>query len=167
MVEMKTFACLAAALLFVSGAQTALAGGSGSFRLLESAVHDYTAMKHAGRTVTAGPLRGTAMIVDSSGGPFAEGTHYNLLCVVYAKKSKSAIDLEAPCTLTDSSGDELYVLAKRSAGDVEVAGGGSGSQAILGGTGKYRGVTGKCPYTTGYLPDKWLVSTAACTWSGP
>lgn len=165
---MKMCSCLAAAaLLVVSGAETASAGGSGSFRLLESAVHDYTAMKHAGRTVTAGPLRGTATIVDSSGGPFAEGGHYNLLCVVYAKKSDSAIELEAPCTLTDSSGDELYLLARRSAGDVEVAGGGSGSQAILGGTGKYRGVTGECPYTTGYLPDKWLVSTGTCAWRGP
>ena len=162
---MKTFACLAAALLAVAGA--ASAGESGSFRLFESAVHDYTAMKHAGRTVTAGPLRGTATIVDSSGGPFAEGGHYSLLCVVYVKKSDSAIELEAPCTLTDSSGDEWYLLAKRSAGDVEVAGGGSGVQAILGGTGKYRGVTGECPYTTVYLPDKWLVSTSPCAWRRP
>lgn len=165
---MKTFARLAAAaLLAVAGAQAAWAGGSGSFRLLESAVHDYTTMQHAGRTITAGPLRGTATVVDSSGGPFAEGGLYNLLCVVYVKKSDSALELEAPCTLTDSSGDQLYVLARRSAGDVAVAGGGSGSQAILGGTGKYRGVTGDCPYTTSYLPDKWLVSTGTCAWRGP
>ena len=42
-----------------------------------------------------------------------------------------------------------------------------GNQRIVGGTGKYAGVAGNCPYTTNYLPDNWLVSTSACEWRKP
>ena len=53
----------------VCAAQIAVAGESGSFDVIESAVHDYTVMEHAGTTITSGPLHGTATIVRSSGGP--------------------------------------------------------------------------------------------------
>ena len=57
---------------------------------------------------------------------------------------------------------------RRSAeGTGAVVEGGSGSQEIEGGTGKYAGVTGSCPYTTSYLPDGWLVSRRSCEWRKP
>ena len=145
----------------------ALAGESGSFDLIEVHLQDYTKLELPGRTVTGGPLDGTATILESSGVPFPEGANYRARCLVYVKRSDAGIDLEAPCTLTDLSGDELYLLARRRQGDVEAGGGGRGSQRIVGGTGKYAGIVGNCPYTTSYLPDKWLVSRAACTWRRP
>ncbi len=60
--------------------------------------------------------------------------------------------------MTDESGDRVYLLAERREGDVAVGGGGRGVQRIVGGTGRYAGVTGDCPYTTSHLPDRWLVS---------
>ena len=151
----------------VCAAQVAVAGESGSFDVIESAVHDYTVMEHAGTTITSGPLHGTTTVLNSSGGPFAEGNHHSAMCLVYGKKSTGGVDLEAPCVFTDSSGDKWYLLAKRSAGDTAVGGGGKGNQRIVGGTGKYAGITGNCPYETRYLPDKWLVSTSTCTWQKP
>lgn len=106
------------ALVCFCAAQPAAAGESGRFELHESYVHDYTTMQHAGVAITGGALRGTGVIVRSSGGPFPEGGSYGITCLVYAKKSKKGMDLEAPCTLTDSSGDMLHLMAIRRAGDV-------------------------------------------------
>lgn len=143
------------------------AGESGSFSFIESAVHDYTVLEFADQTITGGPLEGTATIVKSGGGPFAEGGNFRATCFIYAKRSEAGIALEAPCAFTDSDGDAWYAMAKRQAGDVTVGGGGQGSQRLVGGTGKYAGVTGNCPYTTSYLPDNWVVSVSTCEWRRP
>jgi len=156
-----------AALLVVCAAQTAFAEESGTYELIASEVHDYTTLEHAGRTITGGPLEGTASIVATSGGPFTDGADYRVTCVVYVKKSDAGLDLEAPCTMTDGAGDALYVLAERRAGDVAAGGGGRGNHRILGGTGKFSGIVGNCPYTTSYLPGKWIVTRAKCTWRRP
>ena len=152
---------------FISMLPVALAGESGSFDLIESHLHDYTTLEHPGQTVIGGPLRGTATILKSSGSPFAEDTNYDAVCLVYVRRSEAGIDLEAPCTLTDLSGDQLYLLAERRQGDVGAGSGGQGNQRIVGGTGKYAGITGNCPYTTSYLPNRWVVSRATCLWQKP
>lgn len=143
-----TFFLLIAALLALCAGQPAGAEESGSFEIVENYVHDYTTLEHAGRTITAGPVEGTATVLKSSGAPFAEGGNWRIACVAYARSSDAGLDLEAPCTLTAESGDTVYLLAERRAGDVAAGGGGRGVQRILGGTGRYAGVTGECPYTT-------------------
>ena len=163
----RTVAAFIAVSAVTWSADPATADDSGSFRLLNSFVRDYTVLEHAGGTVTGGPLQGTATVIGSGSGPFADGAHYRLSCVVYAKRSDAGLDLEAPCTHTDSEGDQWYVVSIRRTGDTEVGGGGQGTRRILGGTGKYAGVTGECPYTTSYMPDDWAVSTAVCEWQMP
>lgn len=157
----------AAALFAVCAAQTAFAGENGDFKLIVTYVHDYTTLEHAGRTVTAGPLQGTASVVATSGGPFSDGADYRATCVVYVKNPDAGIDLEAPCTMTDEADDVLYVQFERRAGNIAAGGGGTGNLRILGGTGKYAGIVGDCPYKTSYLPDKWLVTRTTCTWRKP
>lgn len=164
----RFFGAAAAALAGLAfSAGVTLAAESGSFEFYESAVHDYSTMKHADADVTVGPLRGTATIVRSSGGPFPAGANFGAACLVYVKKTKKGVQLQAPCAFTDSAGDKLYLLAERSAGDIQVGGGGRGVQRIMGGTGKYAGMSGECPYRTDYLPDKWLVSKSTCSWKKP
>jgi len=63
--------------------------------------------------------------------------------------SDGGMDLEAPCAAPDASGDKSFALSKRSAGDAET-GGGDGRQEIVGGTGKYAGITGSCTFTVEY-----------------
>ena len=163
-----TLFCLSiAALLVLCAGQPAAAEESGSFELVESYVHDYTTLEHAGRTITAGPLEGTATVLKSRDAPFAEGGNWRIACVAYARNSDAGLDLEAPCTLTGESGDRVYLMSERRAGDVAAGGGGRGFQRIVGGTGRYAGVAGECPYTTSYLPDRWVVSRVACTWRRP
>ncbi len=137
---------------------------SGSFSMVRVQVQDYTAFDHAGGSVFGGALEGTSTILESSGGPFVEDEHSVSTCVAYGKRGPAGMDLEVPCATTDASGDRLDSLSKRVAGGVEAGGGGEGRMELLGGTGKYAGITGSCSYEVGYPAGKWLVLMADCIW---
>jgi len=137
---------------------------SGSFEYVLSAITDFTAVEQLDYVVRAGTLDGTVTIIKSSGGPFEAGSSGTVSGVGYIKKSAAGIDLESPGTFTDSSGDKWYSVARRSAGDQAVGGGGAGRQEIAGGTGKYEGITGACEYIVDYLPDNKIVTQSTCQW---
>ena len=63
----------AASIVLWCVADTAFAGESGPFYLVNSFVRDYVTFDHAGGTVTGSTLRGTTTVTASSGGPFVEG----------------------------------------------------------------------------------------------
>ena len=149
----------------VPGAAPVLAAGeSGSFSVIRSYVRDYATLEHATGSLTAGTLEGTSTTLASSGEPFTEGEHSVIECLVYGKSTDTGIDLEAPCNTTDASGDRWYTLSHRSAGSVSVGGGGEGRWDIMGGTGKYAGVSGDCTYETSYLDEDRVVTSGQCTW---
>ena len=145
----------------------AAAEESGNFSMIRVQVQDYTTFDHAEGSVVGGTLEGTSTILESSGAPFVKGEHSVSTCVAYVKKSPAGIDLEIPCATTDASGDRLDTLSKRVAGGVEVGGGGEGRMELLGGTGRYAGVSGSCGYDVEYLAGKRLVLMADCTWRRP
>ena len=153
-----------AAMAFSCAAEAAAADESGSFTALASLVADYTMIEHPGGTIVGGASAGTNTILESSGGPFAAGEHSHVTCVVYGKKSAAGLTLEAPCTSTAAVGDKFYLMSKRSAGGVEEGTGGAGSLELVGGTGKFAGVTGTCTYRTAYLAEGRVVTMSACKW---
>jgi len=160
----KTAAALVAGAGTLCLAHAATAEESGSIRLIRTYVQDYTTIVHADARYTGGPLEGSVTILESSGGPFVEGTHERITCLVYAKSTDAGIDLDAPCTMTAPSGDRWYTHSKRRAGTVETGGGGPGTMEILGGTGVYAGIGGSCTYDVGYLADGWVAMIVDCTW---
>ena len=160
----KTTVVALAAALVVMTAQAAFAE-SGSFRSVRSYHHEYITIDHGAETFTGGILRGTRTVVESSGGPFVVGSNSSSQCLVYSISSNDGIALEAPCTSTDAAGDTLYSRATRKQGDVAVGGGGAGQWELIGGTGKYAGVSGMCAYTTEYLEGDWALIHSDCTWS--
>ena len=155
----------AALALLIAAAHTAAADESGSFFMTRSYQHSYITIEHADATYTGGILKGTQTVIDSSGGPFVDGMLGTVECLVYSRSSADGIALEAPCVGTDLDGDLLYSTALRDAGTVGTGGGGAGRWELRGGTGKYAGITGSCPYETHYLPGDWVVTTGECTWS--
>lgn len=159
----KRKAALAMALLISGGSVWA---ESGTYEAIVSFVANYTKLEHAGQTITGGPLNGTSTVVKSSGGLFVEGSSI-VDCVVFAKKSDAGLDLEAPCTNTDPSGDKMFYLSKRKSGDVSPGGGGGGRQEILGGTGKYSGIAGSCTFKVEYLSGNHGVTHQKCQWQTP
>ena len=153
--------------MILSLAATATAE-TGTFRMTQVELHDYTSFDFAGQTITGGALEGTGTVLDSSGGPFVAGEHSRVTCTVYAKRSEAGLELEVPCVMTYSAGDKLFTLSKRSLGDIGGAGqGGEGRLQLLGGSGKFAGVTGSCSYEVEYLEDSWLVLMAECEWERP
>ena len=135
---------------------------AGTLSFIRTYVQDYTTIDFAGGSVSGGSLDGVVAILESSSGPFVEGVRDRVTCIVLAKRSQGGIDLEAPCTATNASGDQWYTLSKRSSGDLEA--GGPGTLEILGGTGAFEGVTGACTYGVSYLEDGWVSMTTYCTW---
>ena len=165
-VKERTASMIAASGLLYA-AQAVAAGESGSFSYIASLVHDYTTLEHAGQTFTGGPLHGTVTVTGSSGGPFVEGQHGIVACFVYSRRSEAGMALETPCTNTDASGERWFLMATRKAGDIQVGGGGGGRQELMGGTGKYAGLSGTCAYTAAYLSGDRVVSQARCEWRKP
>ncbi len=159
-----TGTALVAAVMMMA-AQAVVAEESGSYRSLRSFHHDYITIDHDGRTFTGGMLTGTRTIIESSGGPFVEGANSYTECLVFSTSSEDGISLEAPCTDTDTSGDVMYTRAVRNEGTVGAGGGGEGVWELLGGTGRYEGVTGSCTYRTEYLEGGVAVVHADCTWT--
>ena len=140
---------------------------SGTYESIVSLVHQYRSMEHADGTVTGGGSNGTSTVVKSSGALFAEGTSSAFECVILAKKSAGGMELEAPCTSTDASGEKVFSVAKRRVGEVSEGGGGQGSSTIVGGTGRYAGITGSCTYRVDFLSGNRLVSVSKCRWQRP
>ena len=157
-----------AGIVVLSLAATA-AAESGTFRSIMSYLHDYTTFEFAAQTIiTGGALEGVSTIIESSGGPFVVGENSRSTCMVYAKRSEAGLELESPCVTVNAMGEKQFLLGKRTLGDVGESGqGGEGSGQLLGGTGKFAGVTGSCSYETEYLADNWLVTTAECAWERP
>ena len=148
--------------------QSILADEGGSFGMITIWKHDYSMLERPGRAITVGTLKGVNTILESSHSPFVTGEHSLSTCLVYAKKSEDIYNLEVHCTLTDTSNDKLHMGGRRHEGDTETGGGGSGVWKLLGGTGKYAGVSGTCDYRVEYLAENWLVNTAEhCNWHRP
>ena len=151
----------------------ALAQTSGQFDLAGSFTYAYDEIQHGATTFTAGHLEGGAVISDSQGALFQEGQSFLQSCVVYAEQSAdgSQVAVKAPCTLTESSGDGadvVFLLAIREQGDLgDADSGGMGRVDLVGGTGKYANITGRCSYETLYLSTSTAVTSYDCTWSKP
>ncbi|MDE2962449.1 MAG: hypothetical protein OXU26_00930 [Acidobacteriota bacterium] len=145
-------------------ARPAAAEENGTITVLHSYARDYTTIEHAGGKVTGGTLTGTGTVLQSSGAPFVEGANSNADCIIYVRMSEDGIDLMAPCTTIDADGDRMFMLSRRESGDIQDGGGGLGRAEIIGGTGKYAGISGSCSYDTEYLPDNRIVTSARCDW---
>lgn len=155
-------------LLALQAAATADAQDAGSFRMLQSFDQDFTTINHAGGAITGGTLVGTSTILESSGPPFVAGETSIAKCIVLVGTFRDGVvDLESPCTVTDGEGDEIYLLALRRDGDIAEGGGGEGRAQIMGGTGKFAGVSGECTYVTRYLPVNHVDTSSKCTWQRP
>ena len=160
-------ATVALAGVVVLGAVATATAETGTFRLIQVEIHDYTSFELADQMITGGAIEGTSTIIESSGGPFVAGEKSRSTCMVYAKRSEAGLELESSCVTTNAGGEELFLLAKRTLGDVEVGQGGEGRLQLLGGTGKFAGITGSCSYESRYLPDNWIVTMAECEWERP
>ena len=146
--------------------QPVFGAASGTFTMLMVSTHGYTTVKQPELTVFGGGLNGVAVVVESSGDPFAKGTHGDTMCVVYGRKTPKSFRLETSCTFEDArGGNKLYMSGKRTGGGVET--GGSGQGSLDGGTGRFSNVRGSCDYQATYRANKQVLTTVNCSWEQP
>lgn len=164
----KSFGVLMSMIGMVLAPHVVFAGETGVMDFIVSAKADLQSLEHGELKITSGTLNGTMTVVKSTGGTFQAGASGSVEGLVYIKKTGSAIDLESPATITDTSGDQLYNVARRGTGTVDTGGGGQGRMEFTGGTGKYAGVSASCPYTVEWLPGGNVVATGLdCKWEKP
>ena len=138
---------------------------SGTYEQVWSILTNYSKSERgAGETVIGGSSSGTATVIRTSGGPFAEGSSDLADCIVFAKRSAASFDLEADCTTTSTSGDKIFSVARRKTGDVTAGSTGEGRSQIVGGTGRYAGINGNCTYKVDNLSANRLVTIVKCDW---
>ena len=118
----------------------------GSYELSYVGSHNLSKVNTIDGTVTGGKLEGIAIIMKSNGKLYQAGQNFENTCIILSKKeskNKNAT-LEAFCESTDlDTGDR-------------------GKQTIIGGTGKYEGISGECTYTVKYLPENKLTTLGTC-----
>ena len=138
----------------------------GTLEALFHGTHSYTSFPHHNQTVVGGALKGSVVILQSSGGPFVQNKYSSVQCLVSSRVShleENSMSLEAPCTMVSDSG-QLYVKLRRDHGDTAIEGGGDGYGDILAGTGDFAGITGSCTYKATYLPDNQASTRLNCSW---
>ena len=137
----------------------------GSFSIVAWLKHEYFYVDTAEGKAVAGPSTGIATTIASTGGPFAEGTHSEVNCATHGTQTSDGLSLESYCSIKQPSGDIIYAVSRRSAGDVVAGGGGDSDLQLLGGTGEAEGITGSCPTSIDYLAGNQLVARSDCDWS--
>ena len=95
--------------------------------------------------------------------PVNQNSYVNLLTSVI--KTSNSMDLTGYGTLTSAtdSNDKYFTENNRKVGDIKKGTGGKGKSKIVGGTGKYSGITGECTYVVNYHSDDKMSSVQDCT----
>ena len=85
--------------------------------------------------------------------------------IIYVERVGDRVTLKGRYRYIDNDGDQFHGLIRRNQGTIKAAGAsGNGISVISGGTGKYEGIRGKCPYDVFYKPQGYMVVPAKCSW---
>ena len=139
---------------------------SGTYKAVFSGSSNMATISMPEGKATSGSLSGTETVIKSSGAPFLEGESVTGDCVLYLERIQAGTNLSGRCTMIHSvSGDELYFSNSRKVGDTNAGSGGEGKSTMVGGTGRYAGISGSCGYVVKYLPDNKFAAIQQCEWS--
>ena len=102
-------------------------------------------------------------VIKSNSDLFKVGDNSFVEILANIKKSPAGMDLQSYNTSVSSknSDDKIFSENVRKAGDVKK--GGAGTSKIIGGTGKYSGMTGSCEYTVNYFPKNKTTTIQNCS----
>ncbi len=122
---------------------------------------DFQALEWNGGKATVGTLKGVLETYGSND-PKAPNGQSIQNCVLKSVRVNDSTDIQSNCTSTDKDGDAIFAISERKQGDINTGTGGKGKTLFVGGTGKYKGISGGCEYQTKYLPDNWVSVESDC-----
>lgn len=133
---------------------------AGSFRLLVQFEITQTTVVQNGVSISAGTGPGTAVVFDGTAEPFRFGV-FDVTTVFMSRREADRLSIEGHSVRKDADGDEWYSRFERvTEQDAQKI----GRYEFLGGTGKYRGLTGACAYEVSNVSGKRGVSLGTCKW---
>ena len=139
----------------------------GSYEYSNVGSHNLAKVNTLNGTVTGGKLEGISIVVKSKGSLYQVGQNSETTCIILSKKESKSKNsaLEAFCESTDlGTGDKTFAYNIRKEGTADTGSKGRGKQTIIGGTGKYKGISGECNYTVKYLPNNKLATIGTCNY---
>ena len=137
----------------------------GSYEYSYVGSHNLAKVNTLNATITGGKLEGISIIIKSKGDLYQVGQNSENTCIILSKKEKMSknSELEAFCESIDlETGDKTFAYNIRKEGTADTGSKGRGKQTIIGGTGKYKGISGECNYTVKYLPNNKLATVGTC-----
>ena len=137
----------------------------GSYGVFYVGSHQLNSVNTPDGIVTGGQLDGIFTVTSTNGKLYKTGDNGKSTCIILSKRNnnKKNSELEAFCETVDiKTGDKTFSYNVRKEGSVESGSQGRGKQTIIGGTGKFKGISGVCNYTVKYLPDNKLTTTGSC-----
>jgi hypothetical protein len=158
----KTSMAAVGTLLAALGIPFSAMADGGTFESLAAYSVDAATMQFGEAQVTSGRATGSMTITKSSGGPFEEGLVGMSQCFAIAERSGAGTAVEARCSATYKDG-AFFFISRRKAGEA-AAGSGEGISEIIGGTGRFAGITGTCRYRVDFLQNKAGVDRKICEW---
>jgi hypothetical protein len=135
---------------------------NGTVDIVLSANSNVYAVQMEDTIVTAWGGNGTVTFFHSSGRPFVEGASATVQYAGFSRQTPSGLELEADAVATFSSEDTLLLLFERRSGDLGTSD--EGTLYLMGGSGRFAGVSGQCRYKMDDLPREWNVTSSQCQW---
>lgn len=115
--------------------------------------------------VIGGFHRGAAFAFNSTNSLVPNNTEFANEAIIYVERVGDSVTLKGRYRYIDNDGDQFHGLIRRNQGTIKAAGAsGNGISVISGGTGKYEGIRGKCPYDVFYKPQGYMVVPSKCSW---
>ena len=116
-------------------------------------------------SVIGGFMKGGKTIFTSDHPLFPVNSQFAVQTIVFTEKVGSDVAVKARIRFVDADNDQFHAIVRRNKGTIKDSGsGGSGVHVVTGGTGKYAGIRGKCPYTIVYKPSDISFTSVKCTW---
>ena len=115
--------------------------------------------------VIGGYHRGGMNVTKSDHPLFPVGVPFAAESVTFVQKIDEDVALKGRIRYIDEEQDQWHAIIRRNDGTIrEENSGGSGYFVITGGTGKYAGIKGKCPYDVSYKKEGFMLVPTECTW---
>ena len=142
-----------------AGAKDGPAGGS--FRIMAHFDTAQTAVEQGGVSISSGASKGIVVVFDGTAEPFRFRV-FDSMTVLLTKRAEDSLSVEGYSVRKDADGDEWYSRLKRVRGAQQQ--GTEGRYELVGGTGKYSGLTGTCAYGVSNISRDRGVTMGSCTW---
>jgi hypothetical protein len=155
------FPCLSIALLACASAARA---EDGTVDLALTTQRSLSTIEMGDTTYYSGGGTGTLAVTRASGPPFETDSAAGSQCVQHSRKSAGGFELESQCVSTFTGGDSVWIRFRRKSGDLAQGTSGRGVEDIIGGTGKFAGISGECDYKVDNLPNQWNIAFSKCRW---